>query len=424
MHFTAAAKRAEAKDPGKGMSPPGGTPRSAAPSGHTATDSGERPVEIRRWPVEKGRWSVETRRDESALAELGEELRDLYQRSPAATPFQAHQWLAAWWDSYGTPGRLRLILVRCDGRLVAAAALMSSRRWGFPVLLPLAEAQSDFADFLLDPAYEEDAIRNLRRALLDEPGWCALDLREVRPGSVAHAVAERWPRRTWRMPASICFEIPVTDLTELFARLSGRAAKKMRAKLRKIDASGITVEPVPAEQAAQAVHTLLDLHEQQWRDRSINPEHTRDRFRRHLAAAMSGLIHDGQAAMFQYRQDGRVLASNALVVGHRFLGAYLYGAAPELRTMVDISLVFMRQDLMVGLERDLPAVSFLRGEEPYKLKWRPQPVRNERLILGRSAAAIAFAGVARARLAARRYVRGDTGASQQTPRRPGIEAHG
>jgi CelD/BcsL family acetyltransferase involved in cellulose biosynthesis len=354
-----------------------------------------------------GRWSVETRRDESALAELATELGDLYQRSPAATPFQTPPWLSAWWDNYGVPGRLRLILVRRDGRLVAAAALMSARRWGFPVLIPLADAQSDFADFLLDPAHAEDAIRHLSRALLAERGWCALDLREVRPGSVAHAVAARWPRRTWRMPASICFEIPVTDLSGLFGRLRGRHAKKMRAKLRTIDASEITVDPAPAEQAAQAVDTLLDLHKEQWRDRKINPEHTRDRFRRHLAEAMSGMIRDGQATIFLYRRHGRVLAGNVLLTGHRFAGAYLYGAVPELRTMVDIALLMVRQDLGAGRERDLRVLSFLRGEESYKLKWSPNAVQNERLILGRSARAIAFAGVARARLAARRHLRRD-----------------
>lgn len=292
---------------------------------------------------------------------------------------------------------------------------MSTRRWGFPVLVPLAEAQSDFADFLLDPAYGEDAIGHLSRALIDEPGWCALDLREVRPGSVAHAVAERWPRRTWRLPASICLEIPVTDISELFGRMRGRAAKKMRAKLRTIDGSGITVQTVPAERAAQAVGTLLDLHEEQWRDRPMNPEHASDRFRRHLEDAASGMIRDGQAVIFQFRHHGRVLASHLLVIGHRFVGAYLYGLAPEFRTMVDVSLLLVREELAVGQERDLPDISFLRGVEPYKLKWRPNSVQNERLILGRSARAIAFAAVARARRTARRYLRKDAGAAPAEP---------
>jgi CelD/BcsL family acetyltransferase involved in cellulose biosynthesis len=355
-------------------------------------------------------WSVEVHRDEQALLALAGELRDLYDRSPAATPFQTYEWIKSWWGWYGTRGRLRLALVRCRGRLVAAAPLMAGVRYGFPVLVPLAGEQSDFTDFLLDPVYADGAVRHLARALLDERGWCALDLREVRPGSVAHLVAERWPRRTWRTPSSVCLELPAGDIDDVLGRLPGRTAGKMRAKLRKIDVRGITVRSVRAEQAAEAVHALLDLHALQWRGRPINPEHTRERFRRHLAEAASGMVRDGRAAVLQYTWDDRLVAGDLVLIGHRYVGAYLYGAIPELRDAVDVSLMMLRQDLAIARDRHRQGVSLLRGDEPYKLKWRPTPVRNERIILGRSASAAAFAAVARTRgrLSARRH-RGQEG---------------
>ncbi|TDD93869.1 GNAT family N-acetyltransferase [Actinomadura rubrisoli] len=354
-----------------------------------------------------GEWTVEAHRDGDALHRLADELRDLYDRSPAATPFQTYEWLSAWWDSYGTPGRLRLVLVRCQGRLVAAAPLMAGVRWGFPVLIPLATGQSDFIDFLLDPVYLDGAVQRLGRALLDEPGWCALDLDEVRPGSAAHLVAQSWPGRTWRMPASVCLELPAADIGEVLGRVPGRTAGKMRAKLRRIDACGVTAEQVPPERAAEAVHALLDLHLQQWRDRPVNPEHTRERFRRHLAGAASAMARDGRAAVIEYRRHGRLVAGDLVLIGHRFVGAYLYGSVPGLRADVDVSLMMLRQDLAVARERGRAAVSLLRGTEPYKLKWRPDAVQNQRIVLGRSAPAALFAGLAltRARLAARRHRR-------------------
>ncbi|MFD0684270.1 GNAT family N-acetyltransferase [Actinomadura fibrosa] len=350
-----------------------------------------------------GGWSAEVRRDDDALTVLADELRDLYDRSPAATPFQAYAWLKSWWTWYGTPGRLRLALVRRDGRLVAAAPLMAAGRWGFPVLVPLAAGQSDFTDFLLDPVHTDGAVRHLTEALLDEPGWCALDLREVRPGSAAHLVAGSWPRGAWRMPSSVCLELPAADIADVLGRLPGRAAGKMRAKLRKIDACGITAEPVSADRAAEAAGTLLDLHVQQWRGRPINPEHTRERFRRHLAEAAAAMVRDGRAAIVEYRRDGRLVAGDLVLIGHRFVGAYLYGSVPELRGSVDVALMLLRHDLDLARERSRPAISLLRGEEPYKLKWRPDAVQNQRIILGRSAPAAAFAGLARtrARLSAR-----------------------
>lgn len=350
-------------------------------------------------------WSVEVHRDEQAFVGLGGELRDLYDRSPAATPFQTYEWLRSWWGWYGTSGRLRLVLVRCRGRAVAAAPLMAGVRHGFPVLLPLAGEQSDFTDLLIDPVYADGAVRHLTRALLDENGWCALDLREVRPGSAAHLLAERWPRRAWRLPSSICLELPAAGIDDVLAGLPRRTAGKMRAKLRKIDVRGITVEPVAAAEAPDAVHALLDLHLRQWRGRPVNPEHTRGRFRRHLAEAASGMVRDGRAAVLQYRWDGRLVASDLVLIGHRYVGAYLYGALPDLRSSVDVSLMLLREDLAIARDRGRQGVSLLRGEEPYKLKWRPTPVQNQRIILGRTASAAAFAGLARGRahLAARRH---------------------
>ncbi|WP_149260252.1 GNAT family N-acetyltransferase [Actinomadura sp. K4S16] len=371
-------------------------------------------------------WSAEVHRHEQALVALADDLRDLYDRSPSATPFQTHEWIKAWWGWYGTRGRLRLVTVRHRGRLVAAAPLAAGARHGFPVLVPIAADQSDFTDFLLDPVHADGAVRHLVRALLDERGWCALDLREVRPGSAAHLVAAQWPRRAWRTPSSVCLELSTAGtggggggsagggvgggIDAVLDGLPGRTAGKMRAKLRKIDVRGITAEHVPADQVPDAVHALLDLHARQWRGRPINPEHTRERFRRHLAEAAAGMVRDGRAAVVQYRWDGRLVASDLVLIGHRHVGAYLYGALPDLRSCVDVSLMMLRENLALARDRRRQGVSLLRGDEPYKLKWRPTPVRNERIILGRSAPAAAYAGLARTRahLAERR--RGGLGA--------------
>src|SRR6476659_5533750 len=100
--------------------------------------------------MDTGFWSVEVRRDDGCLTELGTEWNDLYARCSTATPFQSHAWLESWWHTYGRPGRIRLVLVRHAGRLVAAAPLMLERRWLCPVLTPIGGALADFTDVLVD----------------------------------------------------------------------------------------------------------------------------------------------------------------------------------------------------------------------------------------------------------------------------------
>lgn len=60
-------------------------------------------------------------RDQRDFARLRPEWDELQRRCSTATPFQSHAWLESWWLSYGTDGRLRIVLVRLDGRLIAAA---------------------------------------------------------------------------------------------------------------------------------------------------------------------------------------------------------------------------------------------------------------------------------------------------------------
>ncbi|MEW2357922.1 GNAT family N-acetyltransferase [Spirillospora sp. NPDC029432] len=353
-------------------------------------------------------WTVEVRRDGGALAALAGEWRDLYERSPAATPFQSHAWLSSWWRNYGTPDGLRLFLVRRRGVLVAAAPLMTVRRFGFPVLEPVAAPQSDFTDVLLDGEHARRAARCLARALLAAPGWGAIDLREVRPGAAAHLVAGCWPGTSWHTPASLCLELPAGGMDGLLDALPRRRAGKIRARLRRIDAAGIEAVPVPAERAAEAVNRLLDLHVRQWEGRPINPEHTRARFRRHLAAALGEMIRDGQAALLEYRDGDRPVAADLVLIGHDFAGAYLYGAVTDLRERIEVTLMLLRQDIDLARRAGVPVLSLLRGDEPYKRKWRPAPVRNERLILGRSPLASLYATAARARAELAAYRHGRT----------------
>ncbi|MYR61861.1 glycosyl transferase family 1, partial [Streptomyces sp. SID625] len=61
--------------------------------------------------------------DARAFAALAPQWTRLAGHCAAATPFQSHAWLHSWWQSYGTPGRLRLHLVREGAELVAAAPL-------------------------------------------------------------------------------------------------------------------------------------------------------------------------------------------------------------------------------------------------------------------------------------------------------------
>ena len=329
-------------------------------------------------------WSVEIRHDDAALADVRAEWNGLFGRCAAATPFQSHAWLASWWRTYGTPGKLRLVLVRRDGRLVAAAALLRQRRWLCSVLTPVGGALSDFVDVLVDDAIAESATRALIDALLGMPGWQVVDLPETRQEAVTATVLRAsWPGRHHAVEASLCLELAASDFENLVAQLPSHTRKTVRRRINQIRRLNLETRSVGAEEADRAVADLLALHARQWRGRAVNPEHVRASFARHLTEATREMIRDGQAELFEYRIAGRLVASSLAVVGGDLVGGYLYGADPELRDQVDITTLLLSDTMPLARRRGCSTMSMLRGAEPYKLRWRPREAVNQRILLAR-----------------------------------------
>lgn len=361
---------------------------------------------VRRPPAKAGEWSVHLYRSDGGLTELAEEWDALHAGCSTATPFQSHAWLESWWRAYGVPGRLRLVLVRRDGKLAAAAALVLQQRWGCDVLVPVGQGVSDFTDILVDDAYRHEAPALLGRALLRTSGWHAIDFWEVRPGSAVRSLFDQWGAPRWRTPASVCLELPGAPMDTLVAQLPRHAASRIRAKLRKIDRAGITVEAVAPGEAGEAAAMMLRLHRDQWAGRGVEAEHARPRFGCFLQTAIPGLVAGGHADLFQYRAGDRVLASDLVLIGRDFVGGYLYGVHPDLRSL-DVSALLLRENLRMTHQLGRPVFSMLRGAEEHKMRWRPQTVRNQRLVFGRAGGlrAATYAGFVRARARAATFVK-------------------
>ncbi|MEU5539628.1 GNAT family N-acetyltransferase [Streptomyces sp. NPDC020362] len=327
--------------------------------------------------------SVEVCTDEHVFASLAEEWGRLYRACRLATPFQSHAWLHSWWLSYGTPGRLRLVLVREHGELVAAAPLMRVHR-PVPALVALGGGISDFCDVLLDEALAARAAPALADALADAARTAVIDFREVRPGAAVERVYQSWrgPRR--RLSDSECLELPVLPMDELVKRLPRARAQRVRNKMNKLHRLGLQWRAVGHDEAEAALRRLLELHRLQWQGRKVTPEHLRPRFLDHLVRSVVPLARSGEAVVKEFRLEDEVVAVDLTFQSRQLAGKYLYGVHPVLRERkLDATTM-----LLCAAVDDLscqgpPVLSMLRGTEPYKYRWSPQSVVNQRLLLAR-----------------------------------------
>ncbi|MFI6035321.1 GNAT family N-acetyltransferase [Streptomyces sp. NPDC051315] len=323
---------------------------------------------------------VTAERDFAALAPAWGRL---YRRCAAATPFQNHAWLHSWWLSYGGRGRLRLLLVRAGTDLVAVAPLMAVRR-PLPALVPLGGAISDYGDVLVDDEHGEAAVAALTEGLAAAARTALIDFREVRPGGAMEQVYERWhgPRR--RVNDSVCLELPAVPMDELVARLPSAKAQRVRAKLRKLTALGVERQVVHADEVDGALRRLLELHRLQWQGRKVTGEHLRSRFCEHLVRSVGPMVRSGDAVVTEFRLDDDVVAVDLTLLSRRLAGGYLYGAHPRLRERkADVAVMLLDACCEHNRGGGRGTLSLLRGNEPYKHHWRPEPVVNQRLLLAR-----------------------------------------
>lgn len=319
----------------------------------------------------------------------------LWHASHGASAFQHRGWLGAWWAAYGTPGGLRVVLVYEDGRLVAAAPFFLRRLGLLRVLQCIGTGISDYGDVLIAVDVHtrpgagalvtagEDVIDKRRDQLAE--GIAALgyavDLREVPPGSRAAGLAEHWPHRVRSMPDSMCLAVPAKPFDDLITFLPKHTRTRVRAKARKIDEAGLRADPVAPDQVRAGVRDLLRFHEAQWSGRGINPEHLTTRFAEHLAAAAAALAADGCARLVRYVLDDELVGCDLLLCNSDSVSGYLTGVQPGLRERFDIAILLMRTSLDEATARGSGTVSMLRGLEPYKLRWRPEQLRNTRILL-------------------------------------------
>jgi CelD/BcsL family acetyltransferase involved in cellulose biosynthesis len=342
--------------------------------------------------VSTGTWSAQVRRTDDGLIGLGGEWDDLVARCATATPFQTYAWLEAWWRTYGTPGSLRLVLIRRDGRLVAAAPLMLRWRAGCLVLIPLGGPFSDFTDVLIDDETAAESALRLTIALIDEPGWQALDLPEVRPEAVAgRALWDAWPGGRRRTSASLCFELPATPMEDLVRELPAHSRKTVRRRLNQLKRADVDVREVTASEAERAVADLLRLHALQWQGRGVNPRHLTPQFATFLTRSVRGMIESSQAALLEYRIGGELMASSLVLVGRDLVGGYLYGADPALRERVDVTTLLLADVLPLAYRNGCSTMSMLRGAEEHKRRWQPRESHNCRIVLTRPGSVRGFA---------------------------------
>jgi CelD/BcsL family acetyltransferase involved in cellulose biosynthesis len=317
-------------------------------------------------------------RDEASLVRLAPEWWRLWERSPAATPFQSPAWLIAWWRAF-KPGELLSLAVHLGDRLAGLAPFYLECDGERTRLLPVGTSISDYLDVLVDRGVQEPVLAAIAAsyARCSEP-WNEWEMTELPP----HASALRVPVPDgFEEETGATTTCPVLDLAE------GIVPAGMQRKLRmighRIDRHGhAAVLDTADRDQAWWIAQLWRLHAARW-----------------ASVGEPGLLRDARLKQFHHRAmpelaRRRLLRLYALVLGETVVGVY-YGfhhaqsAYAYLGGFDPAFAYYSPGTYLVGhaVERaaaeGVRELHFLRGREAYKYAWGATDRWNSRRVLRR-----------------------------------------
>lgn len=313
-------------------------------------------------------WATQTIGTPAGLEALEAEWRDLWRRSPEATPFQCPDWLLAWWRHYH-PGALMAVAARRDGRLVGLAPMYLEDGPLGRRLLPVGISLSDYLDVLVDPDCAEGAGEAIVSHVAGLDGWDLWELEELAPGAAAlgFPVPGGCDEHASGQSACPVLALPegLRDAAEFLTAAKRR--KLAMARNRAARRGPLTIDEAEGEDALAALETLFQLHRARWADRG-EAGLIDERVERFQRAALPGLTAAGVVRLYTLR-IGRVPAASYYGFLHRGCAyAYLTGFDPDF-AFESPSVMLLAHAIERAAAEGAREVHFLRGREPYKYEW-------------------------------------------------------
>lgn len=297
--------------------------------------------------------------EEITSADRAEALRPewsaLWERCPAATPFQTPEWQLAWWNAFAAGKNLWILVLRepQSNRVVAllpACLLQEERK-----VLFLGAAVSDELDLLAEREFAEPAARIFLTHIVDQQyRWNVCEFQPLpecsplRAGTGVH---------------------DISTFIELSKPLPPNMRRNLKRYARRAEKFGaIRFETAEESNFDELFDALLDLHRARWNRREQPGLIRDDSVEAFHAAATRALLHRGILRFHALRLNERIVACwYGFACSDRML-AYFTGFDPEF-AQVSPGTLLVAHAIREAKREGAREFSFLRGAESYKRLW-------------------------------------------------------
>lgn len=320
------------------------------------------------------KWGVHT--GVEAFDTLRPDWEALERTSPSATPFQTWTWQRTWWTHFGGL-RNPLFFTLHEGNDLVGLMPMVRNLGPWRTVRPMGIGPSDYLHPLAREGYEDDVAERLVACLSERSDIDLIDLHQVRETRALASCAGGT-----EMTQATCL---VLDLPATYDAFVAGLSKSLRYDVRKLDKSlfqsgRAQIEVCDPADVDRGLDILFELHRRRWRERKL-PGAFLGRtvpFHREWAhaAAERGWLNLGILKL-----DGEPIgAIYAMALGRT---AYYYQAGFDpAHGAVSPGTLLVAHAIRQSIEEGRESFDFMRGDESYKRRWKPQrELRNLRFVL-------------------------------------------
>jgi CelD/BcsL family acetyltransferase involved in cellulose biosynthesis len=325
--------------------------------------------------------------DRAALDALAADWRRLVDTSRSATPFQTWEWSSCFWRLMGE-GRLWVLVAREGGSIVGIMPLAIRRYFKTPFreVQWLTAPDADYQDFITAPMREYDCAKAFLAYIAEQRGrWDLCDLTDTlkesplltaQPaGRVSVRTFQYCPGRRALLPPS--WEEYQQSLGSSHRRTTGKLRRRLERELK------VQLELVDGPTLTEGMNELFRLHNASWQARGEQGVFAEQRIRTFHHEVARAFLEKDWLRLYRLRVNGETKALSYCFRFRDCIYGYLMGFDLALAKYspgsVCLSYVIERS-IAEGARR----LDFMRGDEPYKERWRGELCHSWRLLLGQT----------------------------------------
>lgn len=313
----------------------------------------------------------------------------------AKNPLQRWEWLGSWWQAYQGEYALNILKVCREGKVIAFAPWCIENRVGTGrtiQFLGSGKACTDHLSLLLHPRDTDEVCDAISQWLSDQsgvsqhqtssPAWDRIELIGVdQQDGPVNCLAQSMRNRGLdvdQAPGMGCYVIDLPPSWDDYVQMRSKSGRReIRQSLKQIDHGTILVEKIRDQQQLDDFwDDFVSLHQRRRHASGTTGCFDHPPFGTFLRMAASRLLESGLLEFVVASVHQVPVAAQFAIAdddGWYFYQSGMDPQAAELRPGLSVFCYAIRESILSGKTR----FDMLRGDEPYKLRWRAKLVPSQ-----------------------------------------------